>query len=71
MEVVRVGGFLEDSIAGGEEPENNHDSEVEDRKLVCMVRWIIKYCSFLHFYQICFSLCFNAVEFKLSLYSND
>lgn len=39
VEVVRVGGFLEDSMAGGDEPENNHDSEVEDRKLVCMVRW--------------------------------
>ncbi|KAF6726257.1 Kinesin-like protein KIF13B [Oryzias melastigma] len=38
VEVVRVGGFLEDSIAGGEEPENNHDSEVEDRKLVCMIK---------------------------------
>ncbi|XP_023809427.1 kinesin-like protein KIF13B isoform X1 [Oryzias latipes] len=38
VEVVRVGGFLEDSMAGGDEPENNHDSEVEDRKLVCMIK---------------------------------
>uniref|UniRef100_A0A3P9JJD4 Kinesin family member 13Ba n=1 Tax=Oryzias latipes TaxID=8090 RepID=A0A3P9JJD4_ORYLA len=38
VEVVRVGGFLEDSMAGGDEPENNHDSEAEDRKLVCMIK---------------------------------
>lgn len=38
MEVVRVGGGLDDGIAGGEETENNHDAEIQDRKLVCMVR---------------------------------
>uniref|UniRef100_G3PPM0 Kinesin family member 13Ba n=1 Tax=Gasterosteus aculeatus aculeatus TaxID=481459 RepID=G3PPM0_GASAC len=38
VEVVRVGGGLEDNIAGGDEPDNNQDTEVPDRKLVCMVR---------------------------------
>lgn len=38
MEVVRVGGGLEDNMAGGDEPDSNQDSEVQDRKLVCMVR---------------------------------
>lgn len=38
MEVVRVGGGLEDSMAGGDEADNNQDPEVQDRKLVCMVR---------------------------------
>uniref|UniRef100_A0A7N8XW61 Kinesin family member 13Ba n=1 Tax=Mastacembelus armatus TaxID=205130 RepID=A0A7N8XW61_9TELE len=38
VEVVRVGGGLEDNMAGGDEPENNQDTEVQDRKLVCMVR---------------------------------
>lgn len=38
VEVVRVGGGLEDNMAGGDEPDNNQDSEVQDRKLVCMVR---------------------------------
>lgn len=37
VEVVRVGGGLDDSIAGGEETDNNHDAEIQDRKLVCMV----------------------------------
>ena len=37
MEVVRVAGGLEDNMAGGDELDNNQDSEVEDRKLVCMV----------------------------------
>lgn len=40
MEVVRVGGGLEDNMAGGDEPDNNQDTEVQDRKLVCMVRLI-------------------------------
>ena len=39
VEVVRVGGGLEDNMAGGDEPDNNQD-EIQDRKLVCMVRWI-------------------------------
>lgn len=39
MEVVRVGGGLEDNMAGGDESDNNQDAEVQDRKLVCMVRW--------------------------------
>lgn len=41
MEVVRVGGGLEESMAGGDDPDNNQDTEaneIEDRKLVCMVR---------------------------------
>ncbi len=40
MEVVRVGGGLEDNMAGGDEPDNSQDTEVQDRKLVCMVRQI-------------------------------
>lgn len=39
VEVVRVGGGLEDNMAGGDESDNNQDAEVQDRKLVCMVRW--------------------------------
>lgn len=38
VEVVRLGGGLEDNMAGGDETDNNQDSEIEDRKLVCMVR---------------------------------
>lgn len=38
MEVVRVGGGLDDSIVGGEETDTNQDAEIQDRKLVCMVR---------------------------------
>ncbi|XP_060900419.1 kinesin-like protein KIF13B isoform X2 [Labrus mixtus] len=38
VEVVRVGGALEDSMAGGDESDNNQDSEVQDRKLVCMIK---------------------------------
>ncbi|KAM6950499.1 kinesin-like protein KIF13B isoform 2-T2 [Lycodopsis pacificus] len=38
VEVVRVGGGLEDNMAGGDEPDNNQDSEVHDRKLVCMIK---------------------------------
>uniref|UniRef100_A0AAQ4PCC9 Kinesin family member 13Ba n=1 Tax=Gasterosteus aculeatus aculeatus TaxID=481459 RepID=A0AAQ4PCC9_GASAC len=38
VEVVRVGGGLEDNIAGGDEPDNNQDTEVPDRKLVCMIK---------------------------------
>lgn len=38
MEVVRVGGGLDDSIAGGDENDNGQDAEIQDRKLVCMVR---------------------------------
>ncbi|KAM7423661.1 hypothetical protein PAMA_000154 [Pampus argenteus] len=37
VEVVRVGGGLEDNMAGGDEPDNNQD-EVQDRKLVCMIK---------------------------------
>lgn len=39
VEVVRVGGGLDDSIVGGDETDNNQEAEVQDRKLVCMVRW--------------------------------
>ncbi|XP_051920236.1 kinesin-like protein KIF13B isoform X3 [Hippocampus zosterae] len=38
VEVVRVGGALEDNIAGGDDPDNNPDSEIQDRKLVCMIK---------------------------------
>lgn len=38
VEVVRVGGGLDDSIVGGDETDNNQDPEIQDRKLVCMVR---------------------------------
>lgn len=38
VEVVRVGGGLEDNMAGGDETDNNQDTEIQDRKLVCMVR---------------------------------
>uniref|UniRef100_A0A3P8RTV5 Kinesin family member 13B n=1 Tax=Amphiprion percula TaxID=161767 RepID=A0A3P8RTV5_AMPPE len=38
VEVVRVGGGLEDSMAGGDESDNNQDNEVQDRKLVCMIK---------------------------------
>uniref|UniRef100_A0A3P8QJ45 Kinesin family member 13Ba n=1 Tax=Astatotilapia calliptera TaxID=8154 RepID=A0A3P8QJ45_ASTCA len=38
VEVVRVGGGLEDNMAGGDEPDNNQDIEVQDRKLVCMIK---------------------------------
>ncbi|MEQ2199320.1 hypothetical protein XENOCAPTIV_009483 [Xenoophorus captivus] len=34
VEVMRVGGGLEDNMVGGDEPDNNQDSEFEDRKLV-------------------------------------
>lgn len=37
VEVVRLGGGLEDNMAGGDETDNNQDAEFEDRKLVCMV----------------------------------
>lgn len=37
MEVVRLGGGLEDNMAGGDDTDNNQDNEFEDRKLVCMV----------------------------------
>ncbi|XP_053721190.1 kinesin-like protein KIF13B isoform X2 [Synchiropus splendidus] len=38
VEVVRVGGGLDDGLAGGEDLENNQDSEIQDRKLVCMIK---------------------------------
>ncbi|KAM9861165.1 kinesin-like protein KIF13B [Aulostomus maculatus] len=38
VEVVRVGGGLEDNMAGGDDPENNQDTEIPDRKLVCMIK---------------------------------
>lgn len=41
MEVMRVGGGLEDNMAGGDDLDNNHDYEVEDRKLVCMVNHVV------------------------------
>ncbi|CAN9506865.1 unnamed protein product [Ophioblennius macclurei] len=38
VEVVRLGGGLEDSMVGGDEPDNNQNSDVQDRKLVCMIK---------------------------------
>uniref|UniRef100_H3D2X5 Kinesin family member 13Ba n=1 Tax=Tetraodon nigroviridis TaxID=99883 RepID=H3D2X5_TETNG len=38
VEVVRVGGGLDDSIAGGDENDNGQDAEIQDRKLVCMIK---------------------------------
>ncbi|KAJ0056298.1 hypothetical protein NL108_004575 [Boleophthalmus pectinirostris] len=41
VEVVRVGGGLEDSVAGGDDPDNVQDNEtieIQDRKLVCMIK---------------------------------
>uniref|UniRef100_A0A671Y6S8 Kinesin family member 13B n=1 Tax=Sparus aurata TaxID=8175 RepID=A0A671Y6S8_SPAAU len=38
VEVVRVGGGLEDNMAGGDESDNNQDNEIQDRKLVCMIK---------------------------------
>ncbi|XP_077445836.1 kinesin-like protein KIF13B isoform X2 [Stigmatopora argus] len=38
VEVVRVGGALEDNVAGGDDPDNNLDLEIQDRKLVCMIK---------------------------------
>ncbi|XP_035992123.1 kinesin-like protein KIF13B isoform X5 [Fundulus heteroclitus] len=38
VEVMRVGGGLEDNMAGGDESDNNQDSEFEDRKLVCSIK---------------------------------
>lgn len=41
VEVVRVGGGLEDSVAGGDDPENNQENDIidiQDRKLVCMIK---------------------------------
>uniref|UniRef100_A0A8C7RDK8 Kinesin motor domain-containing protein n=1 Tax=Oncorhynchus mykiss TaxID=8022 RepID=A0A8C7RDK8_ONCMY len=37
VEVVRVAGGFEDSMAGGEDNETSPDGEVQERKLVCMV----------------------------------
>lgn len=44
VEVVRVGGGLEESMAGGDDPDNNQDTEaneIEDRKLVCMIKILL------------------------------
>uniref|UniRef100_A0A3Q3WYP8 Uncharacterized protein n=1 Tax=Mola mola TaxID=94237 RepID=A0A3Q3WYP8_MOLML len=38
VEVVRVGGGLEENMAGGDESDNNGETEVQDRKLVCMIK---------------------------------
>uniref|UniRef100_A0A8D3DCU6 Kinesin family member 13Ba n=1 Tax=Scophthalmus maximus TaxID=52904 RepID=A0A8D3DCU6_SCOMX len=38
VEVVRVGGGLEENIAGGDEADNNQDTEIQDRKLACMIK---------------------------------
>uniref|UniRef100_A0A4W5R7V2 Kinesin family member 13B n=1 Tax=Hucho hucho TaxID=62062 RepID=A0A4W5R7V2_9TELE len=38
VEVVRVAGGFEDSMAGGEDNEASPDGEVQERKLVCMIK---------------------------------
>ncbi|KAM9817552.1 kinesin-like protein KIF13B [Neosynchiropus ocellatus] len=38
VEVVRVGGGLDDGLAGGEDLDSNQDPEIQDRKLVCMIK---------------------------------
>ncbi|KAM9569521.1 kinesin-like protein KIF13B isoform 4-T4 [Salvelinus alpinus] len=38
VEVVRVAGGVEDSMAGGEDIEPSPDGEVQERKLVCMIK---------------------------------
>nr|XP_015832787.2 kinesin-like protein KIF13B isoform X2 [Nothobranchius furzeri] len=38
VEVMRVGGGLEENMAGGDDPDNSQDSGFEDRKLVCMIK---------------------------------
>ncbi|XP_055720239.1 kinesin-like protein KIF13B isoform X2 [Salvelinus fontinalis] len=38
VEVVRVAGGVEDSMAGGEDIEASPDGEVQERKLVCMIK---------------------------------
>uniref|UniRef100_A0A674EYC5 Kinesin family member 13B n=1 Tax=Salmo trutta TaxID=8032 RepID=A0A674EYC5_SALTR len=38
VEVVRVAGGFEDSMAGGEDNETSPDGEVQERKLVCMIK---------------------------------
>uniref|UniRef100_A0A674AB43 Kinesin family member 13B n=1 Tax=Salmo trutta TaxID=8032 RepID=A0A674AB43_SALTR len=38
VEVVRVAGGVEDSMAGGEDNEASPDGEVQERKLVCMIK---------------------------------
>ncbi|XP_028999228.1 kinesin-like protein KIF13B isoform X2 [Betta splendens] len=38
VEVVRVGGGLEDNMAGGDDSDINQDTEFQDRKLVCMIK---------------------------------
>ncbi|KAL0969333.1 hypothetical protein UPYG_G00225690 [Umbra pygmaea] len=38
VEVVRVAGGFEDSMAGGEDNDDSPDGEVQERKLVCMIK---------------------------------
>ncbi|KAA0710986.1 Kinesin-like protein KIF13B [Triplophysa tibetana] len=38
VEVMRVGGGFDDSVAGGDESDGSPDGEVEERKLVCMIK---------------------------------
>ncbi|XP_036405326.1 kinesin-like protein KIF13B isoform X2 [Megalops cyprinoides] len=38
VEVVRVSGGFEDGVAGGEEPEAVPEGEMQERKLVCMIK---------------------------------
>ncbi|KAM6981037.1 kinesin-like protein KIF13B [Aplochiton taeniatus] len=38
VEVVRVGGGFEDGMAGGEDSEGSPDGEMQERKLVCMIK---------------------------------
>ncbi|XP_030624683.1 kinesin-like protein KIF13B isoform X2 [Chanos chanos] len=38
VEVVRVAGGFEDSMAGGEESDSSPEGEMQERKLVCMIK---------------------------------
>uniref|UniRef100_W5NGD5 Kinesin family member 13B n=1 Tax=Lepisosteus oculatus TaxID=7918 RepID=W5NGD5_LEPOC len=38
VEVVRVSGDFQERLAGGEDPESSAEGEVQDRKLICMVK---------------------------------
>ncbi|XP_051577998.1 kinesin-like protein KIF13B isoform X2 [Myxocyprinus asiaticus] len=38
VEVMRVGGGFDDSIAGGDDSDGSPEGEVQERKLVCMIK---------------------------------
>lgn len=38
VEVMRMGGGFDDSVSGGEESDGSPDGDVQERKLVCMIK---------------------------------